>query len=45
MRKGNGYYISKGAVIVGLVGIGMYGLNEHIEYSGWVLFFGLLSCL
>lgn len=27
---------------VGLVAMGMYGLNQHIEYSGWVLATGLL---
>lgn len=26
-----------------LIAMGMFGLYSHIEYSGWVLFFGLMA--
>lgn len=28
-----------------MIAMGMTGLHLHIEYSGWVLFFGLLGLL
>lgn len=28
-----------------LVAMGMIGLGSHIEYAGWVLFFGLVGLL
>lgn len=37
--------IIKGVVGIVLVGMAMYGLQQSIEYSGWVLFVGLLVVL
>jgi len=37
--------IGLAALAVVLIGLGMYGLNAHIEYSGWVLFVGCLAVL
>jgi hypothetical protein len=36
---------NKALVIVFLVLVGMFGLYNKVEYSGWVLFVGLLMAL
>lgn len=33
----------RGVLAVLLIGMGMFGLYSHIEYAGWVLFFGLVT--
>ena len=33
----------KSLLLLGLVALGMLGLYHHVEYSGWVLFIGLLG--
>ncbi len=38
-------HIAKAVVAVGLVSLGMAGLHFKIEYSGWVLFVGLVYAL
>ncbi len=28
-----------------VIGMGLLGLNAHVEYSGWVLFIGILMVM
>lgn len=35
--------IIRGVLSISLITMGMAGLYLHIDYSGWVLFFGLMA--
>jgi hypothetical protein len=35
--------VIRGALSVALIAMGLAGLFLHIDYSGWVLFFGLMA--